>query len=374
MYSTAGQLTCARFPASLGYEKIDADTFAEWGVDYLKYDNCFNAGQSGTPKITHERYNKMALALNETGRPMLYSMCNWGEDYPWKWAQTMANSWRMSGDIWDSFDGDDPRCPCTGDEGIDCALPGFHCSVMNILNKVANFVDKGVPGAWNDMDMLQVGNGGMSDNEYKLHFTMWAAIKSPLLMGNDIRVMTPKAYSILTNPAILAISQDPLGSSVVRRWRYHLTPEGLAGKAEIQMHSGELEHGDWVVILLNSGPEERKMNATLADVFNDKFGDRSAEAGQEWDVYDLWANRMSDDTAKKIIDSADLGSEVWSSEEVKNSFFNVTAMSFAEGLKRQDPVLYGKHIGTVAPHGTIEAMVDKHSVAAFRLRSKGKSD
>ena len=96
----------------------------------------------------------MSTALNATGRPILYSMCNWGEDYPWKWAQTVANSWRISGDIFDTFDKPDARCPCSGDEGIDCALPGWHCSMMNIINKVASFADKAIPGAWNDLDLL----------------------------------------------------------------------------------------------------------------------------------------------------------------------------------------------------------------------------
>lgn len=123
-------------------------------MDYLKYDNCYNEGQSGTPLVTFNRYKTMTNALNATGRPILYSMCNWGEDFPWKWAQTVANSWRISGDITDTFDRPDASCPCSGEQGIDCALPGFHCSVMNILNKIASFPDKGILGAWNDLDML----------------------------------------------------------------------------------------------------------------------------------------------------------------------------------------------------------------------------
>lgn len=101
-------------------------------------------------------------------------MCNWGEDYPWMWAQSMANSWRISGDIFDSFDRYDDRCPCTT---WDCTLAGFHCSVMNIINKVVAFPDKGRIGAWNDMDNLEVGNGGMTDDEYKLHFSMWCVFE-----------------------------------------------------------------------------------------------------------------------------------------------------------------------------------------------------
>ena len=97
----------------------------------------------------------MGDALNATGRPILYSMCNWGEDRPWNWAQTVANSWRMAGDVYDNFDRFDQACPCSGEQGIDCALPGFKCSMLNVLNKVANFPDKASNGAWNDMDMLR---------------------------------------------------------------------------------------------------------------------------------------------------------------------------------------------------------------------------
>ena len=108
--------------------------------------------------------------LTPSGRPILYSMCNWGQDHPWDWAQTIANSWRMSGDVYDSFDRPDPRCPC---DTYECSLPGYHCSVMNILNKAAPVLNKAQPGAWNDLDMLEVGNSGMTDDEYKTHFSMW---------------------------------------------------------------------------------------------------------------------------------------------------------------------------------------------------------
>jgi len=95
------QFTCAGYPGSLGHEKVDAQTFADWGVDYLKYDNCYNQGQSGTPQISYSRYKVMSDALNATGRPILYSLCNWGDDKPWEWGSSIANSWRMSGDIYD---------------------------------------------------------------------------------------------------------------------------------------------------------------------------------------------------------------------------------------------------------------------------------
>lgn len=159
MYSSAGVFTCGRYPGSLGYEEKDADLFASWGVDYLKYDNCYNQGQSGTPKLSFDRYNVMSKALNATGRPMVYAMCNWGNDDPYDWAYTIANSYRMSGDIYDSFQRPDDRCPCTE---TPCNWPGYHCSVMNILNKMAPIVSRSQPGAFNDMDMLEIGNGGQS--------------------------------------------------------------------------------------------------------------------------------------------------------------------------------------------------------------------
>ena len=123
-------------------------------IDYVKYDNCYNEGQSGTPLITYNRYNKMAKALNATGRPMLYSMCNWGEDQPWNWAQTIANSWRMTGDVQDTFDRADKNCPCVEDDVLDCKLPGYKCSVMNIVNKMPMLSQKAGEGSWNDMDIL----------------------------------------------------------------------------------------------------------------------------------------------------------------------------------------------------------------------------
>ena len=100
IYSSAGIFTCAKFPGSLGYEDKDAQLWASWGVDYLKYDNCYNQGQSGTPQISFSRYNVMSKALNATGREILYSLCNWGNDQPFDWAYGISNSWRMSGDIY----------------------------------------------------------------------------------------------------------------------------------------------------------------------------------------------------------------------------------------------------------------------------------
>ncbi len=111
MYSSAGRYTCGMYEGSQGHEWIDAHTFASWGVDYLKYDNCYNQGQAGDQLLSYQRYKTMSDALNSTGRPILYSLCNWGEDFPWNWGSTISNSWRISGDVYDSFDRPDDRCP-----------------------------------------------------------------------------------------------------------------------------------------------------------------------------------------------------------------------------------------------------------------------
>ncbi|KZF25420.1 glycoside hydrolase family 27 protein [Xylona heveae TC161] len=364
MYSDAGSLTCGKYAGSLGHEDVDAKTFASWGVDYLKYDNCFNEGQSGTPLITYNRYKKMSVALNSTGRPILYSMCNWGEDYPWKWAETVANSWRISGDIGDSFQRPDARCPCGPDEGYNCDLAGFHCSAMNILGKVTSFVDKGIPGAWNDLDMLEVGNGGMTDSEYVVHFSMWAAVKSPLIMGNDIRSLSPSSFSILANPAVIAISQDPLSTSAVRRWRYPVEDVDEYGQGDIQLWSGQLAYGDYVVALLNTGNNARIMNATLVDIFRDEGPGGKPNSAQAWDVYDLWADRMSDDTANLILNSNGTALQ----NGTVSLPYNATKLSYADGLAKNTTALLGKYTTTIQPQGTLKANVTGHGIGFYRLR------
>jgi len=282
-----------------------------------------------------------------------------------QWAQTMSNSWRISGDIYDNYDRPDPRCPCTGAEDYNCALPGFHCSMINILDKVSHIVDKGIPGAWNDLDALEVGNGGMTDDEYKTHFTMWAAVKSPLIMGNDIRALGPSAFSILANPAILAISQDTNGGSVVRRWRYYVGDTDANGLGQISMWSGSLSGGDYIVILVNGGNDERIMNATLSDIFIDQGGDQAVQAkSTSWDLHDLWANRMDNATANMVLnDNSTVGVQA-----LDKYYYNATAMSYAEGLAGNNSLLMGTRTGSVAPMGTVLTTVARHGVAAYRMR------
>ena len=220
----------------------------------------------------------------------------------------------------------------------------------------------------------------MTDEEYKAHFTMWAALKSPLIMGNDLRKITPEAFSILSNPAIIAISQDPSSRPAFRRWRYFVNDTDEFGQGEISLWSGTLSGGDQFVALLNAGNTEREMNATLVDIFWDQnpIGN-PPQAGETWDVYDLWGNRMDNDTAAQIIAAANSTSSGNGTGTGSNSIglqfrYNATAMGgYASGLEQNTSVLLGTKVGSIAPHGTLTATVPRHGVGAFRLRQQSSS-
>jgi len=187
IYSSAGTKTCQGLPASLGYEDVDAATWASWDIDYLKYDNCYNENK---PDI--ERYTKMRDALNKTGRPIFYSICNWGNAKVWEWGEKVGNSWRTTGDITDSFQ-----------------------SVRVIYKKNVVLDAWAKPGGWNDPDMLEVGNGKMSTIEYTTHFTLWAMAKSPLLIGCDLTKIRDADLKILKNKDVIDLNQDKKGKQAV---------------------------------------------------------------------------------------------------------------------------------------------------------------
>ncbi|TBU34247.1 glycoside hydrolase [Dichomitus squalens] len=278
IYSSAGTYTCGGKFGSLDYEEIDAKTYASWGVDYLKYDNCNNEGRAGTPQVSYERYNNMSKALLATGRPILYSMCNWGEDGPWSFAVNIANSWRISGDIYDNFDRYDDRCPCTS--VLDCKLAGFHCAMSRIIDFSAPLLQKSGKGHWNDLDMLEVGNGGMTYDEYVTHFSMWALVKSPLILGNEITSMSDETKQIITNDAIIAVNQDSNGSPAGRVWK---KPASQGG--DIQLWSGSLSNNQYVFAVLNTSPVNQTVDISFLDVFVDQgryFGSGT------FTLYDLW--------------------------------------------------------------------------------------
>ncbi len=183
IYSSAGTKTCQGLPASLGHEVIDAKIWASWGVDYLKYDNCNHDSQSGPV-----RYAKMRDALNSTGRHIYYSICSWGEEEVWKWANKVGNSWRTTGDIEDKFN-----------------------SMRTIYQRNAKLYSYAARGGWNDPDMLEVGNGGMPVAAYRTHFALWSMAKSPMLIGCDLTKVPRDSLEILLNKDIIALNQDKVG-------------------------------------------------------------------------------------------------------------------------------------------------------------------
>lgn len=205
----------------------------------------------------------------------------------------------------------------------------------------------------------------MTDSEYKVHFTFWAAMKSPLIMGTDIRSLDAAAYSIYTNPAILALSQDPAGSAAARIWRYYV-PGDMYGPGEIQLWAGALANGDFVVLLLNTSPNAMMLNATLAEVFVNT-GVGSGYAKQSWDVYDLWANRMPNATAQMILNS----NSTMGVANATSYYYNSTQTSYKEGIMANHTLLMGTKVGSVAALGTVQAMVQAHDVVAYRMRPQG---
>jgi alpha-galactosidase len=193
IYSSPGPVTCAGYLGSYGHEDQDAKTYAAWGIDYLKYDFC-SAGKIYGSQDSQALYLKMGEALQNSGRPIVYSLCSYGMDDVWKWGASVGgNLWRTTGDI--------------GDRWKSMEEIGF------AQGRLAPYAG---PGHWNDPDMLEIGNGGMNVTEYRTHMTLWSMLAAPLLAGNDLRDMTPAIRDILMNREIIAVDQDPLGHAGTR--------------------------------------------------------------------------------------------------------------------------------------------------------------
>jgi alpha-galactosidase len=263
IYSDAGRKTCGGRPGSRGYEFQDARTYARWGVDYLKYDWCSADGQT-----TRESYTLMRDAIALAGRPMVFSLCEWGNSKPWTWAAGVGNLWRTTTDIKDLWEG---------------KLPGNGAGVVTIADMQADLADYAGPGHWNDPDMLEVGNGGMSETEYRSHFSLWCIMAAPLIAGNDIAAMKPGIRDILLNQDAIAIDQDPLGKQA-KRIR-HADGQDVYVKP--------LADGGVAVLLLNRGAAEQAISVTWEQL---GLGDRSPLNGRDlWEHKDLGklSNRFS---------------------------------------------------------------------------------
>ncbi|KAL5747016.1 hypothetical protein ACOSQ2_024313 [Xanthoceras sorbifolium] len=229
IYSDAGSQTCSKtMPGSLGHEEQDAKTFASWEIDYLKYDNCENDGTS--PK---ERYPIMSKALLNSGRPIFFSLCEWGEEDPATWAPSVGNSWRTTLDIEDNWN-----------------------SMTSRADQNDKWSSYAAPGAWNDPDMLEIGNGGMSSDEYRSHFSIWAIAKAPLLIGCDLRSMDNQTYQILTNKEVIAVNQDKHG----------VQGKKVKKDGDLEVWAGPLTSGRVAVVLWNRSSSKARVTANWGDI------------------------------------------------------------------------------------------------------------
>ena len=229
IYSDAGVKTCAKRPGSLGHEYQDALQYAAWGVDYLKYDWCNTSTQDA-----QAAYALIRNALNATGRPMVLSICEWGTAKPWLWGKTVGgNLWRTTGDIRDQWESKDKH----------------HLGMLDILDLQDGLESFAGPGHWNDPDMLEVGNGGMTTEEYRAHFSLWSLLAAPLIAGNDLRDMKPDIHDILTNQEVIAVNQDPLGSQGRR----------VLKNGDQEVWAKQMQDGSRTVVLLNRDVSEKEI-------------------------------------------------------------------------------------------------------------------
>jgi alpha-galactosidase len=253
IYSSPGPKTCAGYEGSYGHEEQDAKTWAAWGFDYLKYDWC-SASRVYKDEDMHAVYQVMGDALHKTGRHIVYSLCQYGKADVWSWApEVSGNLWRTTGDIRDSWD--------------SMTKIGFG---QNDLAKWAG------PGHWNDPDMLEIGNGGMSNSEYQVHMSLWSLLSAPLLAGNDLRTATPEILAILTNPEVIKIDQDPAGHQGTR----------LSVNGELEIWVKDLADGGKTIGLFNRGAQAAGMSIKWADAGikgKHKVRDLWAKSEVKWD-------------------------------------------------------------------------------------------
>lgn len=257
MYSCAGNLTCAGYPGSFEHEFLDAKTFASWGVDFLKYDYCYHS------PIIHGKYlyRRMGLALENCGRDILFSACSWGADQTHEWIkETGASMWRSTGDIFDTWE-----------------------SVKDLTRQQEKLHPYNGVGCFNDMDMLivgmhgkgNVGLSGCTDTQYKTHFSLWALLGSPLMIGCDIRSMDETTLSILSNEELIRINQDPACRQPVKL-------SGFSNNDNCVMYYRLLSDGDLALGLFNLGEDPMHPSVNL-----DEMG-LPLSTGKTLQLHEVW--------------------------------------------------------------------------------------
>ena len=264
LYNCAGTQTCAGYPGTRGYEYQDARFYANLGIDFLKYDWCNTNGINAT-----EAYTTMSKALKAAGKPIVFSICEWGDNQPWDWATPVGNLWRISGDIYPCFD-----CEYKHEEGNWSSW-----GVLRILEMRKDIRKFSGPDHWNDFDMMEVGNG-MTNTEDKSHFTLWSMMASPLFAGNDLRIMKSETLNILTNKEIIAINQDALG---IQGFKYQ-------SENGVDVWVKPLFDENWAVVFLNRSDKTQKINFDWKKhiIEDNDFKFILNLTSQKYNVRDLW--------------------------------------------------------------------------------------
>ncbi len=260
IYSSPGPYTCAGYEGSYAHEAQDAKTYAGWGVDYLKYDWC-SAARLYPDTAMRAVYQKMGDALRATNRPIVYSLCQYGRENVWEWGPKVGgNLWRTTGDINDTYK-----------------------RMMEIVDTQSEIAKFAGPGHWNDPDMLEIGNGGMTTDEYRTHMSLWAVFAAPLLAGNDVRGMTDDTRSILLNKEVLAVDQDPMGVQGHRADK----------NGDIEYYARPLNNGDMALVVVNRANASASLKIPWAEMhiadgtqLRDlwKHEDLTAKADQEFTI------------------------------------------------------------------------------------------
>ncbi|RPB15728.1 glycoside hydrolase [Morchella conica CCBAS932] len=306
IYSDAGDLTCAGYPGSLGYEEIDAETWDEWGVDYLKYDNCnvptnwtdeyqywpeywygdhedqvggtpAPAGYDWSTSKTALRYNRMRDALLAQSRTLLYSLCNWGHSHVEQWGNQTGQSWRMWGDIVPIWEGKDD----------------YSWGFMPIINHGVFFLEWSNFWGHNDLDMLEVGNGNLTAEETRTHFGIWAALKSPLLIGTPLDVIPEEDLAVLKNWEILAFNQDPTWGAPALPYKWGINPAWTWNQTHpAEFYSGGSERGIHVFMM-----NTLNKTVTKSAVWGEIPG---LKAGKKYEVTDMWTHKKLGSFSKKL--------------------------------------------------------------------------
>ena len=277
IYSCAGNTTCAGRPGSRGHEYQDALTYAQWGVDYLKYDWCDTNGLNAIGA-----YTTMRDALYAAKRPVVFSLCEWGNNRPWRWGAEVGHLWRTTGDIYDCFD-------CVHNHGTWKSW-----GVMSILDMQDGLRTYAGPGHWNDPDMLEVGNGGMKVNEDRAHFSMWCMLAAPLIAGNDLTSMSEETQAILTNKEAIAIDQDPLG---IQSFKF-------SSRDSLETWFKPLENGAWAICFLNRASQPARIEFDWNTKVYDDFSQRDLNAGETvYDLLDVWTRKKLGDTKKTLVET-----------------------------------------------------------------------